>query len=179
MKIYTKSGDKGKTSLLSGERVEKFDIRINAYGTIDELNSFTGLLIASEIEQRHKVFLNKIQHILFNAGTLLAVRKEVKFNLPELTNENIELIEKEIDILTNELPPLKEFILPGGNTSASVSHICRSVCRRAERLTIELSQKEKVDDKIIIFLNRLSDYFFVLARKILKEKNIAEIRWTT
>ncbi len=177
MKIYTKSGDKGKTSLLSGERVEKYDIRINAYGTIDELNSFVGLLIASDINKNYKEFLLKIQNDLYNAGALLAVRKDVKFDLPKINEEDIIITEKEIDTLTKELPPLKEFILPGGNEASSRAHICRSICRRAERLAVELSQKEQIDERLIIYLNRLSDYFFVLARKILQDENIPETVW--
>jgi cob(I)alamin adenosyltransferase len=177
MKIYTKSGDKGKTSLLSGERVEKSDIRIHAYGTIDELNSFIGVLNALEIAKRHKKFLLQIQNKLFNIGSLIAVRKEVSFELPVITADDVLLLENEIDTLTDELPVLKEFIIPGGDFVSAQCHVCRSVCRRAERLVIELAQTEPADDLIVKYLNRLSDYFFVLARKNTYEKNLTEIVW--
>ncbi len=177
MKIYTKTGDTGKTSLLSGERVEKFDIRINAYGTVDELNSFTGLLIALDLKKEDKAFLAVIQNKLFNLGSVLAVRNDVSFNIPEITEEDILLIEKEIDKMNKDIPPLKEFILPGGDIVSAQCHVCRSVCRRAERLVVELSEKETVDILSIKFLNRLSDYFFVLSRKNIFEKKLSESVW--
>ncbi|NOZ34575.1 MAG: cob(I)yrinic acid a,c-diamide adenosyltransferase [Chlorobi bacterium] len=177
MKIYTKTGDAGKTSLLSGERVEKFDIRINAYGTVDELNSFIGFLIALDLEKEHKTFLVIIQNKLFNLGSVLAVRNDVSFNIPEITEEDILLIEKEIDKMNKDIPPVKEFILPGGDIVSAQCHVCRSVCRRAERLVVELSEKETVDVLSVKFLNRLSDYFFVLSRKNIFEKNLNESVW--
>ncbi len=177
MKIYTKSGDKGKTSLLSGERVKKSDIRINAYGTIDELNSFIGFLNALEPAERHKVFLKEIQNKLFNLGSLLAVRKEVSFKIPEITEDDILLLENEIDNLNKDIPELKEFIIPGGDSVSAQCHICRSVCRRAERLVVEISEKESVNDLVVKFLNRLSDYLFVLARKNTYEKHLSETVW--
>ncbi len=177
MKIYTKSGDKGKTSLLSGERVKKSDIRINAYGTVDELNSFIGFLNTLELGEQHKIFLKQIQNKLFNLGSVLAVRKNVSFNIPTITENDITLIENEIDKLNEELPPLKDFIIPGGDTVSAQCHICRSICRRAERLVVEIDEKEPVNDLIVKFLNRLSDYFFVLSRKNLFEKNLAETIW--
>jgi len=177
MKIYTKSGDGGKTSLLSGERVKKSDIRINAYGTIDELNSVIGFLNALELAEGHKNFLKQIQNKLFNLGSLLAVRKNISFKIPTIKEDDILLIENEIDRINKELPPLKDFIIPGGDMISAQCHICRSICRRAERLVVEISEKESVNDLIVKFLNRLSDYFFVLARKNIYERNLKEIVW--
>ncbi len=177
MKVYTKSGDKGKTSLLSGERVPKSDIRLSAYGTIDELNSFIGLLHSLDLRERHKTLLLQIQHKLFNIGALVAVRKAVSFELPGVGEDDIKVLEEEIDYLNENIPSLKEFVLPGGDTTSAQCHVCRSVCRRAERLVIDLADKESVDELVIKYLNRLSDYFFMLARMNLKEKNIPEITW--
>ena len=177
MKIYTKTGDKGKTSLLSGEKVKKHNVRLNAYGSVDELNSFTGYLISLNINKGHKVFLTDVQHKLFNLGALLAVKKDVNFKIPEITDKDIQALETEIDRLNKGIPPLKEFILPGGSAETAQCHICRSVCRRAERTVSELSEKEKIQELLLIYLNRLSDYFFVLARKISQEKEIKETVW--
>jgi len=175
MKIYTKTGDKGMTSLLSGERALKNDLRIKAYGTVDELNSFVGLLASYDLNKRHKEFLQSIQNDLYHAGSLLAVRGETKFKLKEIDNTDIEFIEKEIDLMNAKLPKLEHFIIPGGNQDAAVCHICRTVCRRAEREVVELTEKENVNDNIVIFLNRLSDYFFVLSRMLLFDKNLPEV----
>ncbi len=177
MKIYTKTGDKGKTSLLSGEKVKKHNIRLNAYGSVDELNSFIGYLISLNINKKHKEFLTDVQHKLFNLGALLAVKKDVNFKIPEITDKDIQALETEIDRLNKGIPPLKEFILPGGSAETAQCHICRSVCRRAERTVSELSEKEKIQELLLIYLNRLSDYFFVLARKISQEKEIKETVW--
>lgn len=177
MKIYTKTGDKGKTSLLSGEKVKKHNIRLNAYGSVDELNSFIGYLISLNINKKHKEFLTDVQHKLFNLGALLAVKKDVSFRIPEITDKDIQALETEIDRLNKGIPPLKEFILPGGSAETAQCHICRSVCRRAERTVSELSEKEKIQELLLIYLNRLSDYFFVLARKISQEKEIKETVW--
>ncbi len=177
MKIYTKTGDKGKTSLLSGEKVKKHNIRLNAYGSVDELNSFTGYLISLNINKKHKEFLTDVQHKLFNLGALLAVKKDVSFRIPEVTDKDIQALETEIDRLNKEIPPLKEFILPGGSVETAQCHICRSVCRRAERTVSKLYEKEKIQELLLIYLNRLSDYFFVLARKISQEKEIKETVW--
>ena len=175
MKIYTKTGDKGETSLLSGGRVSKSDQRIIAYGSVDELNSFVGYLAAYYIDEKHKDILFFIQNKLYHAGALLAVRGENKFNIPEIKEKDIEFIEEEIDRLTKVLPALKAFIIPGGDKIVSVCHICRTVCRRAEREVVVLHQTENIDIRIINFLNRLSDYFFVLARKTAQENNTEEI----
>ncbi len=180
MKIYTKTGDKGTTSLLSGDRVPKYDERIEAYGTIDELNSFVGVLRSVNLNSEDKEFLIKIQHHLFNIGSLLSLGdKEVKFKVPEITEKDIQEIEQEMDKLDNYLPKLKSFVLPGGEQSVAYCHVCRSVCRRAERLIIKLSTKHKISKELIKYINRLSDYFFLLSRKIAYEKGFEEIKWET
>ncbi|MBN1250664.1 MAG: cob(I)yrinic acid a,c-diamide adenosyltransferase [Bacteroidales bacterium] len=178
MKIYTKTGDSGKTSLLSGERVSKYNMRIEAYGTVDELNSFVGYLRSSEIKKEDVSFLIKIQNYLFNIGSFLAMSKvNPKIKIKQITDENIEELENEMDKIELNLPKLTNFILPGGNQAVSLSHICRSICRRTERLCVQLSENEIIDEKIIVFFNRLSDYFFVLSRKITVDYKIEEIVW--
>lgn len=178
MKIYTKTGDKGSTSLLSGKRVPKFNERINAYGTVDELNSHIGLLRSYDIPEESKRFLISIQNLLFTIGSNLADdSKDNKFNLPQITNDHIIKIEKEIDRLDEELAPLSSFILPGGNLTVAQSHICRTVCRRSEREIVTLSESVNVDVLIIQFLNRLSDYFFTLSRSLSHHFNIEQTPW--
>ena len=175
MKIYTKTGDSGQTSLFSGERVAKYHDRIEAYGTIDELNSFIGLLRSENIDKYTEKTIINIQNILFDIGTELAITKEVKFEINKISPLHTKLLEDEIDFINKNLPPLKNFTIPGGCKLNSSADICRTVCRRAERLVIKLADKEKISPNIIIYLNRLSDYFFVLSRKFLKESNKAEI----
>jgi len=178
MKIYTKTGDKGKTSLLSGKRVPKNHPRIEAYGTVDELNSFIGLLRAYDINDGDKLVLGRIQNLLFTMGSNLAMEeKNPDFGLPEINTHDIEQLEKEMDRMDEILPKLNAFIIPGGDKAVALSHVCRSICRRAERLCIELFENEPVDDLIIIYLNRLSDYFFMLGRKIAYDKKIAVPEW--
>jgi cob(I)alamin adenosyltransferase len=178
MKIYTKTGDKGKTSLLNGKRVPKYHPRIEAYGTVDELNSFIGLLRAFDFNKDDKNALISIQNLLFNIGSNLAMdEKNTEYPLPQVTEKDIELLENEMDRMDDVLPKLKEFILPGGDKAVALSHVCRSVCRRVERLCTELSENEEINDLIIIYLNRLSDYFFVLGRKIAFDKNIEIPTW--
>jgi len=178
MKIYTKTGDKGSTSLLSGDRVPKYDERIEAYGTIDELNSFVGLLRSGNLQEEDKQFLIKVQHNLFNIGSLLALGdKEVKFKMPEISNADIEDIEQEMDKIDAQLPKLKSFVLPGGEQTVAYSHVCRSICRRAERLIVKLSEKYAVNEDLIKYVNRLSDYFFLLSRKISQDTGFEEIEW--
>ena len=178
MKIYTKKGDKGETSLLGGTKVNKDNIRLEAYGTVDELNAFIGHIHDQEISQNHKTILLKIQNQLFNLGSILSFDgKKTQINLPEITKENIQMLEAEIDKMEEELSPLKDFILPSGHTIASLCHIARTVCRRAERRVVELQAKEKISPNCLEYLNRLSDYLFVLARGILKEKSCREITW--
>ncbi len=180
MKVYTKTGDKGKTSLLGGKKVSKADLRIEAYGTVDELNAFIGLLRDQEVNQieSRQALLQDVQDNLFVIGSLLAtVPGYTKFKLPEITEDHVKQLEEEIDQMQEALPELKYFILPGGNASVSQAHICRTVTRRAERTIIRLDQEEPVSPVIIRFLNRLSDYFFVLGRKMGAELNAKEINW--
>ncbi|RLD79366.1 MAG: cob(I)yrinic acid a,c-diamide adenosyltransferase [Bacteroidetes bacterium] len=178
MKIYTKTGDKGQTSLLSGERVSKFNERIEAYGTIDELNSFVGLLRCGELNKEDALFLMRIQNKLFNIGSNLAMgEKESSFKPPILKEKDIVLLEKEMDKIDAIVPKLSDFVLPGGNQSVAYSHVCRSICRRAERLIVKLADKAEIDTDIIKFINRLSDYFFLLSRKITFDYHIDEIIW--
>jgi cob(I)alamin adenosyltransferase len=178
MKIYTKTGDKGKTSLLSGKRVSKFHPRIGAYGTVDELNSFIGLLRAFELDKINDNLLENVQNKLFVIGSCLAMdEKHPEFAIPEITVVDIEMLELEMDRIEAKLPKLKSFIIPGGSQSIAVCHVCRSVCRRAERLITELADNEQVDELIIIYMNRLSDYFFMLARKIGFDNHIEMPVW--
>ena len=177
-KIYTKTGDKGKTSLIGGTRVPKYDERIEAYGTVDELNSFIGLLRDQKIDNHSKGVLLEIQNRLFDleSGVAHDKEKEVK-NLPQIMEEDIKLLEDEIDKMNENLPELKSFILPGGHPVVSYCHICRTVCRRAERLILRVSEKYPVNENDIKYLNRLSDYFFVLGRKFACDFNADEITW--
>jgi cob(I)alamin adenosyltransferase len=178
MKIYTKTGDKGLTSLIGGTRVPKHHIRIEAYGTIDELNSYIGLVRDQEITQHHKDALTHIQDRLFTIGSLLAsdpVKSRMK--LPELKEEDVTFLEQEIDRMNESLPEMRSFILPGGHTTVSFCHIARCVCRRAERLIVHLSEEEEVKEVIKIYVNRLSDYLFVLSRKLGSDLNAREIPW--
>jgi len=178
MKIYTKGGDKGGTSLLGGTRVLKSDIRIKAYGSVDELNAHTGLLRDQEIHSDLKERLTRIQHELFNIGSELACEYDPqKFNLVRIQESQIQVMEDEIDSMELELEPLKNFILPGGHPIISQCHIARCICRRVERNIVILSESEKIDIAIIKYMNRLSDYFFVLGRKLAKDLNIEEILW--
>jgi cob(I)alamin adenosyltransferase len=185
MKIYTKTGDKGKTSLIGGKRVLKSHIRIEAYGSIDELNSFIGLLRDSITDHKNSAKLLNIQNNLFSIGTLLALDPENEkfksddnpYKSLEINNEDIAILENEMDSMNNELPDLAHFILPGGNSAVSICHICRTVCRRSERNCVSLSEESAISENIIIYLNRLSDYFFVLARKLTKDIGVSEVKW--
>lgn len=189
MKIYTKKGDKGETSLIGGTRVSKSHIRIETYGTVDELNSYIGLLSVQPVNESRKNILTDIQHKLFTIGTSLASDpQKSKTRIPDLTDQDVENLEKEIDKMDEKLPELKSFILPGGNQQVAFCHISRCVCRRAERLVTALlisnrdgssssSEHEFVADHVIKYLNRLSDYLFVLARKMGQELNAEEIYW--
>ena len=178
MKIYTKSGDKGTTALLGGTRVSKAHLRLEAYGTVDELNSYLGLVRDQEVNQSRRDFLKQIQDRLFTLGSNLATSpdKSVK-NVPDLKEEDIELLEKAMDEMDKELPPLRYFILPGGHQSVSFCHIARTICRRAERNTVVLHEQEAVADICMRYLNRLSDYLFVLARKMGHELGAEEVNW--
>ena len=179
MKIYTKTGDQGKTSLIGGTRVLKFHPRIEAYGTIDELNSYIGLIRDHDIAPHFKEILLEIQDRLFTAESLVALdpSSKIEVKLPQLHDSDIELLEKEIDAMNEVLPDLSSFILPGGHPIVSYCHVARCVCRRAERLIIRLNQSQTVPDKVIPYLNRLSDYLFVLARRLGKDVNATETLW--
>ncbi len=178
MKVYTKTGDKGKTSLIGGTKVDKSDLRIESYGNTDELNSFIGLLRDQEVNQGRTEILQFIQDTLFVIGSKLATTPGyTKMQLPDISEDHISRLESEIDQMTQELPELKYFILPGGHQSVSFAHVCRTVCRRTERSVIKLNQTEEVDAIIIKFLNRLSDYFFVLGRKMGQELGVEEVKW--
>lgn len=172
MKIYTKTGDKGETSLLGGTRVRKSHEKIEAYGTVDELNAAIGVLAASA--PSHTAFLRAIQHNLFNVGSLLATERKLNFNLPELKESDILELENEIDRLNDQLPPLNNFILPGGSLQSAYAHMARTICRRAERRVVDLSENHSL---IVQYLNRLSDYLFVLSRALLKQEGLEEIIW--
>ncbi len=178
MKIYTRGGDKGKTSLLGGARRLKSNIRIQAYGTVDELNSFLGLLADQPVNQHRVSFLRGIQNELFTIGSYLASDPEKQSSLlPKVNNEAIDQLEMAIDEMEDQLPALKSFVLPGGHQSVSFCHIARCVCRRAERNVVALDDDQEVDQWIMIYLNRLSDYFFVLARMMAHELQVDEIPW--
>ncbi|WP_200976081.1 cob(I)yrinic acid a,c-diamide adenosyltransferase [Echinicola sp. 20G] len=178
MKLYTKGGDKGETSLLGGIRVSKANLRIEAYGTVDELNAYIGLLRDHAKEQSRVNFLKDIQDRLFTIGAELATSPSAKnVKKPDILESDIYGLEKEIDLMDEALSPLKNFILPGGHPQVSYSHIARTVCRRAERRVIELNDQEPVEELIIKYLNRLSDYLFVLGRMISKELEVGEITW--
>jgi cob(I)alamin adenosyltransferase len=178
MKIYTKTGDKGTTALFGGKRVSKADLRIDTYGTVDELNSWIGLVRDQSVNEVRKDFLVAIQDRLFTIGSILATEPgNTKVKIPALADDDIEIVEKEIDAMDSQLPPMRFFVLPGGHPSVSFCHIARTVCRRCERLTIALHNQEPVDEKVIRYLNRLSDYLFVLARKMGAELNIEDTPW--
>jgi cob(I)alamin adenosyltransferase len=185
MKIYTKTGDKGETSLFGGNRVPKYHLRIEAYGTVDELNSYIGLIRDQQIDSHSNQILIAIQNELFTLGAMLATPPEKKvlksgkerLNIDKVTSNSISLLENEIDIMNEKLPQMTHFVLPGGHTTVSFCHIARCVCRRAERITTQLSHESTIDDEILIYLNRLSDYLFVLARKLSSDNNAKEIQW--
>lgn len=185
MKIYTKTGDKGTTALFGGTRVPKHHLRIESYGTIDELNSYIGLIRDQNIEQATIDSLIRIQNELFTLGAMLATppEKEVlkngkqRLNIPKINTNSITILEQEIDNMNLELAPMTNFILPGGHQTVSFCHIARCVCRRAERLTTALNENEEISTNILMYLNRLSDYLFVLARKLTKDLSAKEIPW--
>jgi cob(I)alamin adenosyltransferase len=177
--VYTKTGDKGKTSLVGGKRVSKADKRIESYGTTDELNAFIGLLTTEINEKDDLKFLQFIQHKLFTIGSYLATDRESAELRAEskVTPESILRIEQEIDRIDGELPRMKNFILPGGCRSAALAHVCRTICRRAERQIYHLHETAEIEEPALVFINRLSDYFFVLARKECVKNNGEEINW--
>lgn len=178
MKIYTKTGDQGTTSLFGGKRVSKADLRIETYGTIDELNSWIGVLRDQEVNKKRHDVLVEVQDRLFTLGSILATEPgNTKVKIPALADIDVTFLEKQIDLMESELEPMRFFVLPGGHPSVSFGHVARTVCRRAERLTIALNAAEPVDPLVIKYLNRLSDYIFVLCRKMTAELNASETPW--
>lgn len=178
MKIYTKQGDKGTTGLIGGTRVLKSSLRIESYGTIDELNSYIGLIRDQQIAEKYVEQLLEIQDRLFTIGSSLASDPEKSsMKIPDLHDSDVELLENWMDTMDEELPEMKNFILPGGHSTVSFCHIARCVCRRAERIIIDLNQHEFVADLVIVYTNRLSDYLFVLSRKLTQDLGIAEHPW--
>jgi cob(I)alamin adenosyltransferase len=178
MKIYTKKGDSGTTGLLGGTRLPKHHLRIESYGTVDELNAFIGALRDYAISDAQKQLLIHIQEDLFTIGSHLAADPEKnKMALPEVGEASITELEKEMDKMDGQLPEMKFFVLPGGHPAVSAAHICRTVCRRAERLCVALNAEQPLDSVILTYLNRLSDYFFVLSRQLTKDFNAEEIPW--
>ena len=178
MKIYTKTGDQGTTSLFGGKRVSKAELRIETYGTVDELNSFLGVVRDQEVNQKRKAALVEIQDRLFTMGSMLATEPgETNVKIPSLREEDVQFLEREIDTMEEALPPMRSFVLPGGHQSVSFCHVARTICRRVERLTISLNSVEPVDPVIIKYLNRLSDYLFVLSRKMSAELGAEETPW--
>jgi cob(I)alamin adenosyltransferase len=178
VKIYTKGGDKGTTALIGGRRVPKYHSRIEAYGTLDELISYIGLLRDQYNSDHYKKILIDVQDKLMICSSLLAADCEgCEEDLPAIKEEDIIAIEKEIDTMEEQLPALKSFILPGGNSIVSFCHITRTICRRAERITIRVAEEFRVDELVIKYLNRLSDFFFVLSRLISRDLDAEEIPW--
>ena len=185
MKIYTKTGDKGTTALFGGTRVPKHHIRIESYGTVDELNSHIGLIRDQNIDKHAKDILIIIQDKLFTVGAILATDPEKatlksgkdRLNIPKISTKDIELLEKEMDQMNDQLPEMTHFVLPGGHQTVSFCHIARCVCRRAERLASALNDLEPFQAETLTYLNRLSDYLFVLARKLSKDLQADEVKW--
>ena len=178
MKIYTKKGDSGHTSLIDGQIVNKHNLSVDAYGTVDELNSFLGLLKDYIKDEAIKDILNNIQPKLFSIGSILASGKNQDIlEKVKIEKKDVKYIEFHIDSMNNELPELKNFIIPGGHKISSYSHVCRSICRRAERRISELNNEQSVDPNILSYINRLSDFFFVLSRYLMYSDKIEETRW--
>ncbi len=185
MKIYTKTGDKGTTALFGGKRVSKNHLRIESYGTVDELNSYIGLIKDQEIDNQTKNILVKIQNDLFTLGSMLATPLEneilkngkERLNIPKITAESVAYLENTIDEISSKRPQMTHFILPGGHTTVSYCHIARCVCRRSERLSVSLHEQEEINPIILTYLNRLSDFLFILARKLSQYLSVQEVKW--
>lgn len=178
MKIYTKTGDDGYTSLFGGRRVSKAELRIDSCGTVDELNSWIGLLRDQEVNATRSGILETIQDRLFTIGAHLGAEPgNTKVKVPMLSEDDVTFLEKEIDLMDAKLEPMRAFVLPGGHQSISFGHVARTVCRRGERLVIALNALEGIDPLVIKYLNRLSDYLFVLCRMMTKELNAVETPW--
>ena len=178
MKIYTKTGDSGMTGLFGGKRISKDDARIEAYGTLDELNSFLGFLNAGFYIEKYNDIILEVQNRLFDMGSHLASDPEKDVLPSGITPEDIRLLENFMDDMDSELAPLRNFILPGGNQTVAQAHICRTVCRRAERRVVTLHQFSDIDPMIVMYLNRLSDFLFILARYLAFKSGIEELKWT-
>ncbi len=177
MKIYTKTGDQGTTGLYGGKRVSKAELQIETYGTVDELNSWLGLLASYEVLKEEVSFLHSLQSELFNIGSYLASNPDKKLKLPDLNDALITQMENKMDEFQDKLPELTFFILPGGSRESSECHVARTVCRRAERQVVALGAQMEVNPFIVQFLNRLSDFLFVLSRKIINDQGKEEIAW--
>jgi cob(I)alamin adenosyltransferase len=178
MKIYTRTGDKGQTSLLGGTRVPKHHLRIEAYGTLDELNSHIGLLRDQGLSEQMVKELLEVQDRLFTLGSHLASDPEKsKVRIPDIGADDIAYLENAIDSMNESLPEMRHFVLPGGHSAVSICHIARCVCRRAERLVVHLAEISPVEEIVVQYMNRLSDYLFVLSRKISAEFNAIETPW--
>ncbi|WP_297764247.1 cob(I)yrinic acid a,c-diamide adenosyltransferase [uncultured Muriicola sp.] len=185
MKIYTKTGDQGMTALFGGTRVPKHHIRIQSYGTVDELNSWLGLLRDQDIAKEYQELLMKIQEDLFTVGAILATDPDKallksgkeRLNIPKISPTDVTLLEKEMDKMDESLPAMTHFVLPGGHPTVSYCHIARTVCRRAERMACLLHENQPIEATVLSYLNRLSDYLFVLSRKLSHDLKADEIKW--
>ena len=177
MKIYTKTGDKGETSLFGGQRVWKDDLRIESYGTVDELNSLIGLALTETVYEEIQEVLKRIQNKLFTVGADLATPEDKKIHIKRVDQSFIDESEKDIDYFSSKVPELREFVLPGGTKAAALLHVCRTVCRRAERNIIALNKSVAINDNILVYLNRLSDLFFVLAKFDNYVNGTPDIKW--
>jgi len=180
MKIYTRTGDNGTTGLIGGTRVKKYNLRLQAYGTVDELNSYLGVIRSMQTDVQADSMLEKIQNKLFIIGANLASDESVTLAKKQLPvgKTDIVMLEKEMDLMNESLPELRNFILPGGCQASAFCHVARTVCRRAERYIVELSEKSEVDQDLIKYINRLSDYLFVLSRKVSLDQKAQEILWS-
>jgi len=181
MKIYTKTGDKGQTSLFSGSRVAKHHLRIESYGTVDELNSYIGLIKDHAPEGEDLFLLHRIQDRLFTIGSILATEPEKKdnkrFKTPQISEEDILFLEDQMDKMNEQLPEMTHFLLPGGHPTVSFCHVGRTVCRRAERRITALDEEQPVNEKVLKYINRLSDFLFVLSRYWAKKIEAKEVKW--
>lgn len=180
MRVYTKTGDDGTSGLIGGTRVEKYDLRLESYGTVDELNSWIGLICSQKIDPTSRDLLLSVQNNLFVIGARLATDLSktdlsAKLNLKE---KEITKLENEMDRILDQLPPMEHFVLPGGSNAISYCHLARTVCRRAERRVCQLAKEVSIPDELIRYLNRLSDYLFVLSRKIAVDESVDEVQWT-
>ena len=179
MRVYTKTGDDGTSGLIGGTRVEKYDLRLESYGTVDELNSWLGLIRSQPIDQNTREILLSVQNNLFVIGARLATdlsKADLAHRLP-LRMDEITKLEKEMDRILDQLPPMEHFVLPGGSNTISYCHLARTVCRRAERRVCQLAKEVTIPPELIKYLNRLSDYLFVLSRKIAKDEQVDEVQW--